>query len=239
MLPRLSAFAADGRLAQLGRGVAQTLRTTYALIIPFAALLPVVALDVSNVLFKYGAASATYEDYALPLSFFAIGLVFFTSHYVVLRGFYALEMTRAAFWVQCVIAVVNIILAVALTRDIDPAETAPRLVLAYTGAYAVGAVVSYAVLRRIVGGLQTGRLVRFGARMLVATGLATGAAGAVAWLLRNSWAGPAGGFDKLEAVVALLVVGLVDVACYLALARALRITEVTDVLGLLTRRLRR
>jgi putative peptidoglycan lipid II flippase len=239
MLPRLSAFAADGRLAELGRGVAQTLRTTYALIIPFAALLPVVALDVSNILFKYGAASATYEDYALPLSFFAVGLFFFTSHYLVLRGFYALEMTRAAFWVQCVIAVVNILLAVALTRDIDPADTAPRLVLAYTGAYAVGAVVSYAVLRRIVGGLQTGRLVQFGVRMLIAVGISTGAAALVAWLLRTWWAGPAGGFDKPEAVVALLVVGLVDVVCYLALARMLRITEVTDVLGVLTRRLRR
>jgi putative peptidoglycan lipid II flippase len=75
--------------------------------------------------------------------------------------------------------------------------------------------------------------------MLIAVGISTGAAALVSWLLRVWWAGPAGGFDKLEAVVALLVVGLVDVVCYLALARMLRIAEVTDVLGVLTRRLRR
>jgi putative peptidoglycan lipid II flippase len=237
ILPRLSAFAADGRLADLGRGVAETLRTTYAVIIPFAALLPVVALDVSNVLFKYGAASATYSDYVLPLSLFAIGLVFFTAHYLVLRGFYALEMTRAAFWVQTVIAGANIVLAVLLTRGIEPAQTAPRLVLAYSGAYAVGAVVSYTVLRRVVGGLQTPRLARFAVRMVIAVGISTAVAAGVSWLLREVWTGDSA--SKLEAVVALLLVGAVDLVCYLALARLLRLREVTDVVGQLTRRLAR
>lgn len=235
MLPRLSAFAADGRLADLGRGVAETLRTSYALILPVAALLPVIALDLSNVLFKYGAATSTYADYALPLSLFALALVFFTSHYLVLRGFYALEMTRAAFWVQCVIAVVNIGLAVLLTRGIEPSQTAPRLVLAYTGAYAVGAVVSYLILRRLVGGLQTPALVRFGLRMLLAVGIPTGVAAALAWALRQWWGEP----DKLQAVVALAVVALVHAGCYLLLARVFRVREVTEVLDLLLRRFRR
>src|SRR6476619_1279189 len=41
MLPRLSALAADADLRGVGRTVASTLRTAYALIIPFALLLPV------------------------------------------------------------------------------------------------------------------------------------------------------------------------------------------------------
>lgn len=97
MLPRLSAFAADNRLLDLGRGVASALRTTYALILPFAALLPVIALDLSNVLWGYGASSASFSHFAPTLSLFAVGLFFFTSHYLVLRGFYALERTRTAF----------------------------------------------------------------------------------------------------------------------------------------------
>ena len=36
------------------------------------------------------------------------GILFFTVHYLMLRGFYALERTRTVFWVQCVIAAVNI-----------------------------------------------------------------------------------------------------------------------------------
>lgn len=235
VLPRLSAFAADHQLREVGRGVAETLRTAYALILPFAALLPVLALEVSNVLFKYGAARATYGDYALPLSLFALGLVFFTSHYVVLRGFYAMEMTKAAFWVQCVIGAVNISLAVLLTRDIEPARTASRLVLAYAGAYAVGALVSYLVLRRVVGTLETRRLVGFGVRALVAVGGATAVAAGLTWLLGQAWEEP----TKLEAVLTLLAVGLVHITVYLLLARLLRLAEVTQVLGVLTRRLRR
>ena len=87
------------------------------------------------------AASTTYSDIALALALFSPGLVLFTSHYLVLRGFYALERTRTVFWVQCVIAAANIGLAVTLVRAADPESTAPGLVTAYAGAYAVGAVV--------------------------------------------------------------------------------------------------
>ena len=60
MLPRLSAYAADHDLAALGRGVGSTLRTAYALIVPFALLLPVVALDVANLIYGYGAARDSF-----------------------------------------------------------------------------------------------------------------------------------------------------------------------------------
>ncbi len=50
MLPRLSAYAADADLAGVARSVASTLRTAYALIIPFALLLPLIALDLSNLM---------------------------------------------------------------------------------------------------------------------------------------------------------------------------------------------
>ena len=46
MLPRLAAFAADADLGGVARSVASTLRTAYALIIPFAMLLPLIALDL-------------------------------------------------------------------------------------------------------------------------------------------------------------------------------------------------
>ena len=118
MLPRLSAFAHDGDLRGVGRNVAATLRTTYSLIIPFALLLPLIAQPLSNLMIGYGAARGSIDDFALALALFSPGLVFFTAHYVMLRGFYALERTRTVFWVQCVIAATNIVLAVALTRQV-------------------------------------------------------------------------------------------------------------------------
>ena len=235
-LPRLSAYARDGDLAGVGRQVASTLRSALALIIPFALVLPVIALPVSNLVSKYGAASNATEDFARSLSLFAIGLVFFTSHYLVLRGFYALELTRTVFWVQCVISGVNIVLAVVLTHSVTANDTAPRLVLAYAGAYLVGAVSSYLLLRHILGGLGTNVLVRFLVRLLLAGGLAALATWGVRALAESLWA-PDG--SKIQAIVMLALMGVVDLGVLGLLARAMRIQEVNEVVELFTRRLRR
>jgi putative peptidoglycan lipid II flippase len=174
--------------------------------------------------------------------------VLFTTHYLVLRGFYAIERTRTVFWVQCLIAATNIALAVAVTQQVGPAGTAPGLVLAYAGSYLVGAVASYSLLRHVLGGLETPVLVRFLVRLLIAAGLAVGVAWAVRQGLELVWAptggdarGPAAtsGEAKAQALVALGVTGLVDVLVFLLLARIMRITEVTSVVAALTGRVRR
>ena len=236
MLPRLATFAADADLRGVGRSVGSTLRTTYALIVPFALLLPVIALDLSTVMIGYGAGRQSVRDFAIALALFAPGLVFFTTHYLMLRGFYALERTHTVFWVQCGIAATNIVLAVALTRHVSPAGTAPGLVTAYAGSYLVGALVSYSLLRRILGGLDTPLLVRFLVRLLLAAGIATAVAWAVKQGLQAVWPVTGG---NLQAFLVLAATGLVDVGVFLALARVLRISEVTAVMSLVTGRLRR
>ena len=236
MLPRLAASAADSDLAGVARSVASTLRTAYALIIPFAVLLPVIALDLSNIIFGYGAGAPSVPGFAVALALFAPGLVFFTTHYLMLRGFYALERTRTVFWVQCVIAATNIVLAVALTRAVSPRGTAPGLVVAYAGAYLVGALISYSLLRRVLGGLQTPRLLRFLVRLLIAAGAATAVAWAVKYGLQQVWPREGG---QVQSAVVLGVTGLVDVTVFLVLARLMRIAEVTSVMALVTGRLRR
>jgi putative peptidoglycan lipid II flippase len=245
MLPRLSAFAAESDLAGVARNVASTLRTTYAVIVPFALLLPVIALDLSQVMVGYGAAVDSVPDFARALALFAPGLVFFTTHYLMLRGFYSLERTRTVFWVQCVIAATNIVLALLLTSRLSPAGTAPGLVVAYAGSYLVGAVGSYSLLRKTLGGLQTPVLLRFLVRLLIAGVAAAGVAWAVKHGVQQVWnpvAAVRGGSDlaRLGQALALLVLtGLVDGVVFIALARAMRITEVTSVMALVTARLKR
>ncbi|MDP3891959.1 murein biosynthesis integral membrane protein MurJ, partial [Nocardioides sp.] len=68
ILPRLSTRAADGDLAGLAETLSGTLRTALVLIIPFAALLPLIAIDLSNVILGYGAARDTFDLYALSLA---------------------------------------------------------------------------------------------------------------------------------------------------------------------------
>jgi putative peptidoglycan lipid II flippase len=235
MLPRLSASAADGDLRAVSRGVASTLRQALALIVPVAVLIPIVALDVASLIWGYGAASSTYPDTALALALFAPGLVLFTSHYLILRGFYSLERTRTVFWIQCVIAGTNIVLALALTRSLGTEGTAFGLVLAYCGAYLAGVLVSYLWLRHVLGGLETGALARFVLRLLVAVGVA----GLVGWGVREGLEQVLPADGKFGAALVVTVVAIAGAVVYLALSRVLHVGEVTAVLRLVTGRLRR
>jgi putative peptidoglycan lipid II flippase len=97
--------------------------------------------------------------------------------------------------------------------------------------------VSYLALRRTLaaggGGLGTAELLRFLVRLAIATGVATFAGWGVATALP--------GHDDPGHVLALARLVLVagaDVVVFLVLARLMRVTEVTDVLDTVTRRLR-
>jgi putative peptidoglycan lipid II flippase len=233
VLPRLSAYAADGNLRALGDAAAATLRSTYALVLPVLALIPVVAPDLASIVWGYGSASATYTRFVTTLSLFAIGLFFFTTHYLMLRGFYALEQTRRVFFIQSAVSATNIVAAVALTRDIDPVQTAPRLVLAYSAAYAVGSAVSFVQLSRQVDGLGGRRVLRFGVRI----GLVVAVSAGLAWLTREAVHAALDGHDKLTVLVHLGTIGLVGAGSYLGLARLVRLEEVTEMTTMVTNRL--
>ncbi len=236
VLPSLSARAAEGDLRGLARRLTDTMRRALAVVLPFAALLPVVAPYLARVVFGTGSGAASYELYVPTLSVFGAGLVLFTVHYLMLRGFYALEQTRAVFFVQVGVAATNVVLAVWLVGIADAEGTAPALATAYGAAYLVGAVTSYVVLSRRLGGLATAVTVRFLVRMLIAVALGTAAAYGVTELLhavqgdRPGWVG---------AVLGAGLIGVVDLLVILGCATAMHITEFTDLAEPVLRRLSR
>jgi len=139
------------------------------------------------------------------------------------------------FWVQCAVAATNIVLAVVLVGQTGAKFTSPALVLAYTGSYAVGSLASYLILHRLLGGLESRVLVRFLVRTLVAAAVA----GGLAWLAARGLHQLA---DEPGKAMSALIVGVVlgvDGVSYLALARAMRVREVTSVLELVSQRLPR
>jgi putative peptidoglycan lipid II flippase len=208
ILPRLSAKAADGDLSGLAGTLAGTLRTALVVVVPFAFTLPLLALDASKVLFGYGATATTFDHYVPSMILFGPGIVFFTVHYLMLRGFYALELNRTVFYIQCVIATANVVVAVVLVHGATAAQTSPALVIAYGTSYLVGSALSYAMLRNRLGGLETPALVRFAVRLLIAAVVAAGVA----------------------AALRVVVAGVLDVVLFLALARAMRIHEVATII---------
>ena len=232
ILPRLSARAAEDDRAGVARSLTDTLRTALAVVIPFALLLPVIAGDLARVIWGYGASAGRTDLYAPSLALFGGGLVFFTVHYLMLRGFYALELTRTVFFIQCVVAATNVAAALVLVRATDPEHTSPALVVAYSTSYLVGAIVSYAVLRRRLGGLRTPTLVRFVVRLALAAVVSTAAAVGAAYLLHRVDGDP----NWAVAAVWVVVVGAVDAVVLVGMARVLRLREVTTVVETITSR---
>jgi putative peptidoglycan lipid II flippase len=230
ILPRLSAHASARDDAALGRTLVTTIRTALVVVVPFALLLPFIALPMSQVLWGHGAAADVYPRFESTVALFGFGIVFFTIHYLTLRGFYALELNRTVFLIQCVIAAVNIGAAIVLVGRADPGETSPMLVLAYTAAYGVGSLLSFTVLARRVGGLQARSLLGFSVRLLVAAAVGAGAAWLVDLGLDELLEQAPGAGGWWWSAVDVAVLGLVAVGVLVLLARVLRLDEVTTVI---------
>jgi putative peptidoglycan lipid II flippase len=233
ILPRLSAKASDGDLTGLAGTLAGTLRTALAVVIPFALALPLLAYDAAKVLFGYGATSTTFDHFVPSMILFGPGIVFFTVHYLMLRGFYALELNRTVFFIQCAIGATNVVLAILLVREATAAQTSPALVIAYGSSYVVGSLISYLLLRGRLGGLQTPVLLRFIVRVLIAAGVST----LTAWAIGRIIPGHTDDVSHAVAAIRVVLLGGIDVALFLVLARVMRITEVTTVIDTLIRRI--
>ncbi|MEI7056416.1 murein biosynthesis integral membrane protein MurJ [Nocardioides sp. CCNWLW239] len=235
ILPLLSRYGAAGELPELGRTLSHQMRNALAIVIPIAALMPVLAEDIAHILFSYGAGADAFREYAPTLSVFAIGLVFFTIHYLLLRGFYSLEQNRTVFFIQCSVATTNIVAALLLTRAVSAEYTAPALAGAYSLSYLVGSVVSYVVLKRTLGDLDGRGLIRFLVRLVLVTLVAATAA----WLLRTGL-----GLINDEPTMVLALIGAAIVgALYLGMlllgAQAAQVKELTTMVQQVARRLSR
>ncbi len=235
-MPHLSRLAADGLLPEVATELSRTLRLVLAVIVPFGVALLVLGPALATVMFSWGQAAGDTGSLGLTVMAFAAGLVMFSVHYIVLRGYYALEDTRTPFFIQCVIAAVNIVLAIGLTLAVEPRLVAPVLALAYGASYAVGAVLSLGVLARRLGGLRSAGLARFVVRVAVAAVPAA----AAAWLAVAGL--QAVGLEvgsKLDSLALLVAGGLVGLSGYIILARALRIGEISQIVHLVISRGRR
>jgi putative peptidoglycan lipid II flippase len=237
LLPRMSRAAHDRRLEDLAADVASGMRSASALIVPAAVALVVLGTQAGVLLFNYGQTSTESAQVTGALaSVFAVGLLPFTLYYVILRGWYALELTRTAFWVTVVLNALNLAIAVPLYAAVAARQAGPAALAAlaagYVAAYWLTLLVAWRVLSRRLGGLETARTVRALVRMLTA-GLGTLAVmgGAQHLLADHLTLG-----HKLAAVLDIAVVGSLGLVTYLLLARVMRVTEVTEVLSMLRRR---
>jgi putative peptidoglycan lipid II flippase len=235
VMPLLSRLADDNRRADVAVELTGALRLVLAVIVPFALALVVLGPALATVMFSWGNAAGDTGPLGTTLIAFAPGVLMFTIHYTVLRGFYAMEDTRTPFFIQCVVAAVNITLTVVLTLQVDPVDVAPALALAYGSAYLVGGLLSLGVLSGRLGGLSGRSLGAFIAR----TAFAAIPAAALAWLVIEGL--ERAGLDvgnKGDSLVLLAVGGAIGIVMYVAAARLMRLDEVTRISSLVISRVR-
>ncbi|MFJ6052689.1 murein biosynthesis integral membrane protein MurJ [Streptomyces sp. NPDC092307] len=235
LMPRMSAAATDGDLAAVRRDISYVLRSSAALVVPAAALFAALAPWVMGSVFEYGRTDAAdIEVMAGMLIAFAPGLIAYSAQYVLSRGFYALSDTRTPFFLNLVIAALTAGLSAAAYFLLSPRWAVTGMAAASSVAFLAGAAVTAHTLTRRLGpraGTRTQRratAVRTHLRLLVACAPAAAAAYAAARASER--------FGDFAAVGAgTVVLALVVVI----LARPLRLTEITDMLDSLRRRLGR
>lgn len=240
MLPALSRVAHDGNLRKVGDDVGSTMRLVAALIVPIAAILMCVGTGVAILLFGYGAATPEQAGImGAIVSVFMIGLLPFTLFYVMLRGYYALEDTKTPFWITVGFNVVLLAIAVPLFNASRAGGfQVGSLALSYGIAYWIAFTVSWIILGRRLGGLDTKRTVVTLIKLVSAGLVSLGAMfAAFAFVFeRGTKIYEQSKFGVLQEVVLISLLGL---AVYLLCAWILRVPEVGQALSLVRRKIRR
>jgi peptidoglycan biosynthesis protein MviN/MurJ (putative lipid II flippase) len=211
------------------------IRICLAIIVPVAALLAALSVPLVRLLFDHGAATGETGVLALTLTALLPGLIAFTVHYLVLRGFYALQNTRTPFFVQLWVSGTVIASAVSIALLAPPRATV-WLAIGYSVAYVVGASASLAALRRRLAGLRRWPLALHILRLSVPAAIAALVAYGVAVLLGDVFGGLNGWLSDLLAVAAG---GTLGVTVFVGVAYLTRIAEVREAVTLIHRRLRR
>ena len=231
MLPAASRLAAAADLDGVAAETVRAIRLAMTVLLPASVAFGVLGVPLAQLAFGFGsgARDASYVGWALMA--LAVGLVPFSTQYLCLRSFYALEDTRTPFFLQVVISGANVVLGLAAVALIDrPAMVAAALGLAYSLAYLIGVLLSLSQLRRRLPGLDTFSLVRHCVRLLTAVAPAALAALLLTWLLGRDVD------SQLGRALVLAVAGVVAVVLFLVAARLLGIAEIKAVLATLRRR---
>lgn len=210
---RMSQAAQDADLPALRADLAAALRAVAMLVTGAGAALAAAALPFAA-FFDVALAPVI----AIVLLGFLVGLVPFSTLYLVQRAFYALGDTRTPFLLQVLQAALFIVGTLALL--LAPSEwVAAGIGLMTSVSVIVQAVVSAVVLRRRLGGGGRTMVRRFGVYALASIPAAAAGVG-VLWLL--------GGFataGKFEAFLSTAAVGAASILVYLGVLAATRAPE--------------
>jgi putative peptidoglycan lipid II flippase len=236
LLPKMSAAAAEGRLADVSADLSRGIRLTATALAPIAVVYGVLGAPIAVTLFQGGAYT---HDMALAtggvLVVAAFAVLPLSISYLCTYAFYSLQGNRTAALINLPVVAVRIAAYVVLGAVLSDSLAAAGMTAGNAVSYLVSALVSLAVLRRRIGRLNLGSVAAALAKVLLAAAVATALGLIVVHLL------PGGGAPdgRGQAILQLLVGGGVILAAYLGAATVLRVHEVSQVVGMVRRKLGR
>ncbi|MGO9424192.1 MAG: murein biosynthesis integral membrane protein MurJ [Steroidobacteraceae bacterium] len=233
-LPLLSRLVVAGQMTVFRAELSRALRLMFLLTIPSTIGLMMLAEPIISVLYQHGRFDA-YEaaQAAGALRFYAIGLAGYAALKVLVNAFYALDRRKTPMLVSFLAVGLNLVFNWIFTFRLGWGHRG----LAFSTACVatLNFVFLYALMRRHLGGLESGRMLRALVKIFAAgAALCAVCAAGSHWLLAG-WAAQAF-WSKLVALVGTICMAAgVFVACGMMVG----IEELADLLAALKRRLRR
>ncbi|MBG0560590.1 murein biosynthesis integral membrane protein MurJ [Actinoplanes aureus] len=236
LLPKMSAAASEGRYAEVSADLSRGIKLTCAALAPIAVVYAVLGTPIAVVLFQGGNYSNDAAlDTGTVLSVAAFAVLPLSISYLCTYAFYSLQGNRTVALINLPVVAVRIGAYFLLAAVLDKSLSAAGMTAANALSYLVSALISLAVLRRRIGRLNLGTV----AVSLIKVAVAAAIAAALGFLVLKLLPGTGQPDGKVEALVQLVVGGAVIVIAYLGAALALRVQEISQVVGMVRRKLGR
>jgi putative peptidoglycan lipid II flippase len=240
LLPRMSANASDRRYDLVRADFSAGVRLGSVIVAPAALVLAVLGPALGVTLLSWGADSARSAAYlGLVFSVFSLGLMPYMLFQLLLRVFYAMHDSRTPALIGLLTMVVNIGTNLVALVVFPKTEVVAALGAGFGLANVVGALVAWRVLSRRLRGLGGRQIGASLLRMHAAAIPAMLFALAVAVASTAAFSIPDESHLRAAAIDAMIVVvgGGGALGLYFAMAKILRVREVTELLRSLRSRL--
>ena len=225
LLPLMSRHAVDGNLALLRGELSRGLRISLTLVVPAAVTYLVLARPIAVLLFAHGRSDrADAVLLGQVLMGFSVGLACFTAFQLQLRGFYAMRDTKTPALINIAVNAVMIGVDLVLFTVLEDEARLVGLAVGYAASYAAGIVISSAVLRRRLGGIDGAVVMRLVVRVVLAAALAAAPAYVMSRLVQQVV-----GTGAIGSGFAVLLGVLTLGTAYLLIAQRLRVRELDEL----------
>jgi putative peptidoglycan lipid II flippase len=235
LLPRMSAHAADRKFHLVQADFSTGVRLGSVIVAPSALVLAVLGPSLAEVLLGWGETTGADARYlGLVFSVFTLGLVPYMMFQLLLRVFYSLHDSRTPALIGVVTMATNIGANLIALTLFPPSQLVAALGIGFGLANSIGSVIGWIVLSRRLGGLAGHEIGSSLLRMNLAAVPAALFALAVTVMISGVFS-----TGKVAAAAVVILGGGGALLFYVMFAKAARVTELSDLTGMVRSRLGR